>query len=1205
MAYRWLTGRKQLMLQPWLLILCALAYIGALFGIAYYSDFRVKTGRPLPHRALIFSLSLAVYCTSWTYYGAVGKASSDGWSYLSIYIGPIITFVFGYPFLRRVTTICKEHNITTIADFISSRYGKSQLLAVLVALIAIMGTLPYIALQLKAVALSYQVVTSEIASQRQIVPAFFWGENGLDTGLVVALLMAVFSILFGTRYVNASEHHEGIIVAIAFESIVKLLALIAVALFAVYSIHGDWGAFIQSANQSPELINLWRNPSLSDHLFNAGFITPTILAMMAIFLLPRQFHVTFVESTDREHLKTARWLFPLYLLITCLVIIPITITGSMLFQGLPINPDMFVLTLPMSEGSNLLTLAAFIGGFSAATSMVIIAVITLSTMVCNDIVMPWLFKINKLNLKEKSDLTGLLLGIRRCAILAILLLGYAYYRYISEIATLASIGLVSFVAAAQFAPAVIGGVYWKQGHRKGATYGLIAGFSIWFYTLLLPTLVDTGWLSEVFVEQGLWGISWLRPYALFGLEGYDPITHSLIWSMVINTWFYIYFSLGSTARLTDRIQAAHFTQTFLAQQPKPRIPWWSTSEVGELRLLAERYIGKASTQKAFAEYAREKETDLSPSEQADSELVRFTEHLLAGAIGASSARLVITSMLRKKKDVPIEDIVNIVDEASQAIQFNQDLLHTTIEHIDQGISVVDKNLQIVAWNNRYIELFDYPSGLIQVGRPIAEVIRYNAENGECGPGDIDDHVNKRLQFLAAGTPHSFQRFRDNGTVLEMHGNPMPGGGFVTSFSDITEHKKIQQELVEINENLEQRVQDRTQELSVLNQELRAANSSKTHFIAAVNHDLMQPLNAARLFTSSLMQKTDCEEQLVKRIAKSLQSAEEILNTLVDISKLDSGSLKVNIKSFPVADILKTLSDEFSVVAEQRNIQFDTLPCSLFIQSDSHLLRRILQNFLSNALRYTREGRVLIGCRRRRSLSNEPKLLIQVWDTGVGIAETDISRMFKEFERLDNQRSNHDKGVGLGLAIAKRISQILEHPISVQSQLGRGTVFSLEVPVSTKSHIPATADRHSVPEKALEDRLPGSSDLSNLRILCIDNDPDVLDAMQALLLGWSCQVVAALSETEALKILREGSLNIDIMLVDYHLDKGQTGIEAMKAIKEYLGKLIPGILITADFSEEVKEQAIDEGYRYLRKPVNPGALRSLISKISRHLLNTRV
>lgn len=1183
------------MLQPWLLVLCSLAYIGLLFCIAYYSDRRVQAGRPLPHRALIFSLSLAVYCTSWTYYGAVGKASHDGWSYLAIYLGPIITFLFGYSFLRRVMVICKEHNITTISDFISSRYGKSGLLAVLVTLIAITGTLPYIALQLKAVALSYQVVTNEVHSGSAHIRGLLWGGAGLDTGLIVALLMALFSILFGTRYVNASEHHEGIIVAIAFESIVKLLALIAVAAFAIFGVYGSWDAFMQQAEQTPELVELWLQPDLSKHLLNAGFITPTLLAMMAIFCLPRQFHVTFVESTDKEHLKTARWLFPLYLLITSLIIIPITITGALRFEGLPINPDMLVLTLPMSEGADLLTLTAFIGGFSAATSMVIVAVITLSTMVCNDIVMPWLFKVERFNLRERSDLTGLLLGIRRCAILVIMLLGYVYYRYISEIATLASIGLISFVAAAQFAPALVGGVYWKQGHRKGATLGLLAGFFIWCYTLLIPTLITAGWLPQAMMQEGLAGLPWLRPQALFGLEGLDPITHSLIWSLAANLGCYLYFSLGSAARLTDRIQAARFTQTALTQQLKPRLPWWSSSEVGELRLLAERYIGKASTEKAFAEYARQKATLLNASERADSELVRFTEHLLAGAIGASSARLVITSMLRKKKDVPIEEIVNIVDEASQAIQFNQDLLHTTIEHIDQGISVIDKNLQLVAWNNRYVELFDYPPGLIQVGRPIADIIRYNAEKGECGPGNVDDHVHKRLQYLAAGTPHSFQRFRDNGTVLEMHGNPMPGGGFVTTFSDITAHIKTQKELVEINENLEQRVRERTQELSVVNQELRSANASKTHFIAAVNHDLMQPLNAARLFTSSLLQKPGVEDQMIQRIAKSLESAEEILNTLVDISKLDSGALKANIKDFAVAEVLHTLTEEFSVIAEQRRIRFDSLPCSVTIRSDAHLLRRILQNFLSNAFRYTREGRVMVGCRRVYRRHAQPRLQIQVWDTGVGIAETDISRMFNEFERLDNQRDQQEKGIGLGLAIAKRISQMLDHPISVQSELGKGTVFSLEVPISSA---PAARAAHS---EANQEPDIHSSPLAGLRVLCIDNDPDVLDAMQALLSGWSCTVICARSLEEALQQLpRATEAHPDIMLVDYHLDKGQTGINTMRAVKEHLGIALPGVLITADFSDEVKEQALDEGYRYLRKPVNPGALRSLISKTMRQV-----
>ncbi|MGI9286747.1 MAG: hybrid sensor histidine kinase/response regulator [Pseudomonadales bacterium] len=1178
------------MLQSWLLILCSLAYISLLFCIAYFGDRRMQQGRPVPHRALIFSLSLGVYFTSWTYYGAVGTAATGGWQYLAIYLGPILTFVLGYHFLNKVLTVSKEHNITTIADFISSRYGKTQSLAAFVTVIAILGTLPYIALQLKAVALSYQVVASNtVTAQLAPLSSSLWN----STGLIVAMVMALFTILFGTRYVNASEHHEGIILAIAFESVVKLFALICICLFAVYGVYNGFGDLAQQAGSETEIKHLLVAPLLQKDLLQAGFLGQTLLAAAAIFCLPRQFHVTFVENTDTSHLKVARRWFPLYLIITCLVVVPIAVAGSLIFKGQAVNPDMFVLAIPMQSDNIFLTLLAFIGGLSAATSMVIVAVIALSTMVCNDIVVPLLFKVPRLQLKQRQDMTGLLLAIRRGAIVGILFLSYLYYRYISDIEALASIGLIAFVAAFQFAPAIVGGVYWRQGHRKGAVFGLIAGFSVWFYCLFLPSLVHTGWVTEGFIENGLWNINALRPYALFGLEGYDPITHGLIWSLLANVFCYAYFSLGASSRLTDRIQAANFTHSLSSGSPLEGLPWWSSAEVGELRVLAERFIGEENTRKAFADYAHKVESSLLASEKADAELVRFTERLLAGAIGASSARLVISSTL-KKKDMPIEDIVSIVDEASQAVQFNRELLHTTIENIDQGISVADKDQRIVAWNTRYLEMFEYPSGLIYVGRPIADIIRYNAERGECGPGDVEEHVTKRLNYVKAGTPHRFQRYRQNGMVVEMHGRPMPGGGFVTSFSDITEHKKTQQELIEINENLEQRVRERTQELSQVNDELRAANIDKTRFLAAVNHDLMQPLNAARLFTAALKQTSDDPKGLTERVTNALQSAEEMLSTLVDISKLDSGALQANVETFAVNDVLDKLTEEFSVIAEQRNIELRARSCRLNVCSDAHLLRRILQNFLSNAMRYTTTGRVLIGCRRTHSDSAEPQLRIEVWDTGCGIAAENLQKIFDEFERLDQRRGNaHEQGTGLGLSIAKRISGILQHPISVRSTPGKGTVFTLEVPLSTAQEHPASAIEKN--ETGLA-KLQTDNSLAGVLVLCVDNDQQVLDAMQTLLAGWSCEIIGARSQNEAVIGLARKQRLPDIMLVDYHLDQGATGIELMNTLQEYFGGHTPGVLITADFSEDVKNMALAANYHYLRKPVNPGALRSLIRNL---------
>jgi Na+/proline symporter len=446
------------MLEPWVILLVALSYLCLLFAIAYYGDKRADEGRSIIANPYIYALSIAVYCTSWTFYGSVGRAASTGIGFLPIYLGPTLTFVLWWFVLRKIIRICKAHRITSIADFISSRYGKSARLSVLVTVIAVAGIMPYISLQLKAVSTSFNVLLQYPEVVMPPVPSRVPVLG--DTAFLIALLMAMFAILFGTRHIDASEHHEGMVAAIAFESVVKLLAFLTIGIFVTFGLYDGFGDLFHRAAREPDIAALF---TVSGGGSYSQWMTLTILSMAAIICLPRQFQVTVVENVNEEHLKKAAWLFPLYLLIINIFVLPIAIGGLLHFPDGQVDADTFVLTIAMAEHRESLALFAFIGGLSAATGMVIVATIALSTMICNDLVMPALLRWTWLRLTERGDLTGVLLSIRRGSIVFVLLLGYGYYRYIGESAALVTIGLVSFTAAAQFAPAMIGGIFWKGG----------------------------------------------------------------------------------------------------------------------------------------------------------------------------------------------------------------------------------------------------------------------------------------------------------------------------------------------------------------------------------------------------------------------------------------------------------------------------------------------------------------------------------------------------------------------------------------------------------------------------------------------------------------------------------------------------------------------------------------------------------------------
>ena len=679
------------MLSGWVVLPIACAYLCLLFAIAYYGDKRAREGRSLIANPYIYTLSIAVYCTSWTFYGSVGLAAQAGVAFLPIYFGPTLTFVLWWFVLAKILRISKVNRITSIADFISSRYGKSTMISGLVTVIAVVGIMPYISLQLKAVSTSFNLLLHY--PNLEASPRIFEVPFPADTAFLVTTAMAIFTILFGTRQIDAAEHHEGMVAAIAFESIVKLVAFLAVGLFVTFGLYGGFGDLFAVAGARPEIARLF---SIGDGGYSQ-WVTLTLLSMAAIICLPRQFQVTVVENVDETHLHKAVWLFPLYLLVINIFVLPIALAGLMQFPDGSVDADTFVLTLPLAAERNGLALFVFIGGLSAATGMVIVATIALSTMVCNDLVMPTLLRLPGLRLSEERDLTGLLLAIRRGSIMLILAMSYIYYRYIGESYALVTIGLVSFAAAAQFAPAIIGGIFWKGGTRTGALIGLSLGFALWTYTLFLPSMARSGWLSLGFVEQGPFGIELLHPYRLFGLEGLDQVTHALFWSLLGNIGGYIFGSLFSRESALERIQAAIFVDVFRhSESQRGSGLWRGTATFADVYDVVVRFLGKQPADRAFARYAAERNLNLDRLEEADSRLLHFTERLLAGAIGAASARVMLASVV-KGEMIRIDEVMKILDETSQVIEYSHRLEQKSSE-LEQAYS------ELRAANRRLTEL---------------------------------------------------------------------------------------------------------------------------------------------------------------------------------------------------------------------------------------------------------------------------------------------------------------------------------------------------------------------------------------------------------------------------------------------------------------------------------------------------------------------
>ncbi|MBZ0223622.1 MAG: PAS-domain containing protein [Dokdonella sp.] len=1083
-----------------------LIWLIVLFAVARYGE--RHAGVFARRWDIVYALSLGVHCTSWTFYGTVTQAERSGWWLPPTFIGLILLYALAIGVLLRLVALAREHHASSLADFVAARLGRHAGLAALVTAVTVLGIVPYIALQLKAVAMSY---------------ALFGSGNGLDappwqdSALYVALAMALFAMLFGTRRASAAAHNRGLVLALAFESLFKLAAMLALGALVLGL--PDVDAAVRSTPRD-----------------SSGFPALIVLGALAAFTLPHQFHAGVVECRDVAHLRTARWLFPLYLCLIALPVLPLAKAGAARFAALNVSSDVYVLALPLAQGQQGLAVLAFLGGLSAATSMVIVATLALSLMIGNHWLAPLRLRGAWLR-SEQGDLRPAVLRQRRVAILAVVLLAWLYSRAAVGSNALADIGALSFSALAGLMPAVLVALYRPQIGARAVCAGLVAGTLIWLYAIspsFVPALRETDFALPL-----------LAPASLFGLGGWSDLARVLVASLAVNL---------AVMAMVARSRWAH---------PDGRSPPADLAN-SELATLALRFLPRENVDALIA----------ARSGNADARQVAAVEHELATVIGAASARLLI-EVARRERSERLATVVDIVGETSRDLRFNQRVLEAALENMTQGICVVDAALAVVAWNRRYEQLFAYPPGLLAIGRPVAELMRHNIARGLIGSGDMESRINRRLAQMRAGSPHLSERRFPDGTIVEIRGNPMPGGGFVATFTDVTAFRDNERALTLANETLEQRVATRTGELARASAAAEQANLAKTRFLAAVSHDLAQPLHAAQLFAHALAQQLDADEQraTVAHIGGALASAEDLLAGLLDISRLDAGGMALQPRAFAAADLLDALAAEFAVLAQAKGLRLRCVRSSVWLHSDPQLLRRVLQNFLANAVKYTRSGSVLLGCRRHGEV-----MRIEVWDSGVGIAEQDRVLIFEEFRRLDRGAG----GLGLGLAIAERMARLLGHRLTLRSWPGRGSVFAVDVPRAAPLSLPA------VPEPVRDVALPSR------RILVVDNDEAAAIALRQLLEGWHCEVATAIDLVSARAACAE--FQPELLLLDYHLDDDLTGL-ALRAQLDPACACLPCIILTADQGEAVRTAVAAAGVQLLHKPLKPLALKAVLMRLN--------
>ncbi len=1092
-----------------------------------------------PAAAIAYGLSLTLVGVYWNFYAVSSVASRHGWNVIEGFVGAGLAVTVFLPLLQRMVQIAKRENIESLADFIAARYGKSRLLGLLTSLVALVGIVFYIAQQLQSLSLGWMEMMG--LRSMPIVP---------EVAFAAALITG--AIFVGARRPTFTSRNPALVNLAALDGIAKLVvvSIAALACLMVVRLHGF------HFPDAPNLLPL--EP-------DAGFFGLVFLLTGMAFCMPHLFHMVVVESERDSDLKIAGAYLPLYFLLCLAAVAAIFWAGTGVASPL-IGSDTAIFEILRRLLGGSATVAILLTSFFTASVFVIISASSTAAMLSGQIPLQALTRTSR-KARSAINVGRRIMQTRRIAIAFLILGGWAISHSLDAQSN-TTIGLLSLSLLIQLLPAIVAGVTWRRAHVSGAAVGLCAGVLIWTLCIAGPLLHGEklqAWFS-ISVAASAPVNAFFQRFAV---------------SILVNAALLLLLSLRARQRLIDRIQAAAFIDPDTAMAPGARLrspPKSGTTSIANLKVLLAQFLGEQDAATALGEMETRHRRKFLDTDVIDPEIIRDAESVLSGVVGASLAASIVRWQLSSPESQSAE-IMPFLEQTAQAIRLNREMLQATLNNLSQGVCVVDKKFQLVAWNARYLEIFDLGPGVIRLGTSLADIIRINRSRSGYSADDTERYIRRRLRDVRLGVPHVFERTWSTGKTLRVIGLPMSDGRYVTSFTDITSVQDVVADLRHANQMLEERVRLRTAELTRVNEALKIstlqaerARASQARFLAAASHDLLQPLHAARLFLGALQEQIKDNEgdaDLARSADVSIESANRLLNALLNLSRLEVGGLRPEVRAVDANLLLQDLKREFTPVARSKGLNLRVIPTKCWVLSDEDLLRSILQNLIGNAVRYTAQGAVLVLCRMRGG-----EAVFEVRDSGPGIPQESIENIFEEYVRLPNAPGS-ERGMGLGLSIVNRICSVLGHRVAVRTALGKGTAFAVAVAAAAPVRKPAAM-------------LHAAGSLAGLTVLCVEDDNAIRKSLETLLRRWN--VTAEFVDSAEAALAKAG--NWDVILTDYHFDSGRNGLDLIAAMAGRAGMFA---LITAEQSADVMARAAELKADVIRKPVAPATLRLALSR----------